>query len=278
MPDKIWIKDFSILFDQTRWYEFWPSAIQTSEERINSFVRLAFYSSILLSLYHTNTKYMFIFIFVLLFTFMIYKGHPDMNPEHPKSLAKQIEEKTIQKLNSPENNTVLNNFTPNIGIIPGGKFSSNIVENTPTIENLENTDNTQRIYPETCIKPTVENPFMNYNYTNFDKDGNLIDTQGCDPNDPVIKKMIDEKFNNNLFKDTSDLFGKNNSQRQFYTNVNTGITNDRESFAKWLYLNPKTCKEDQSMCSNQNFEDLRSNRYIFPDDTQNPVNNSAKLR
>ena len=276
MGDQIWIKDFSILFEQSRWHQFWPSQIQTSEERINSFVRLAFYSSILLSLYHTNTKYMFIFIFVLLFTFMIYKGHPELNPEHPKTIRKQIEEKTLQNLNSPENTKVLNNFTPSLtGLSPGGQFSSNITEN---LENLENTIDNTRIYPRTCIKPTVDNPFMNYNYTNFDNNGNLIDTQGCDPNNPEIKKMIDEKFNNNLFKDTSDLFGKNNSQRQFYTNVNTAITNDRESFAKWLYLNPKTCKEDQSMCSNKNFEDLRSNRYIFPNDTQNPNNNSAKLK
>ena len=44
---------------------------------------------------------------------------------------------------------------------------------------------------------------------------------------PNLNKLIDEKFNYNLYKDVSDIFDKNNSQRQFYTTPVTTIPNDQ---------------------------------------------------
>jgi len=44
----------------------------------------------------------------------------------------------------------------------------------------------------------------------------------------------------------------------------TSIVNDQDKFANWLYNNPATCKETQDACIGQNYEDLRSNRFIFP--------------
>ena len=61
-----------------------------------------------------------------------------------------------------------------------------------------------------------------------------------------------------------------NSQRQFYTMPNTTIPNAQDDFAKWLYANPKTCKEDQEFCLR--YEDVRAKRPVFVDPTQNPVN------
>jgi hypothetical protein len=81
---------------------------------------------------------------------------------------------------------------------------------------------------------------------------------------------MDEMFNHNLFKDVNDVFGKMNSQRQFYTMPNTTIPNAQDDFAKWLYANPKTCKEDQEFCLR--YEDVRAKRPVFVDPTQNPVN------
>ena len=60
--DNIWIQDFNILFQKDKIADFFPSKEQTNEERINSIVRLSFYSSIVLSMYYSNTKYLFIFV------------------------------------------------------------------------------------------------------------------------------------------------------------------------------------------------------------------------
>ena len=72
------------------------------------------------------------------------------------------------------------------------------------------------------------------------------------------------------------MFGKLNSQRNFYTTPSTTIPNDRESFQKWLYNTPQTCKENQEFCNSLNYENLRSNRFIFPEPEQNPIT-SKKL-
>ena len=222
MTDQIWINNYQVLYDTDKLTNFFPIKDKSNEERLNCIVRLSFYISVVLSIYHSNFKYIYIFLLGLFITWIIY--------------------------------------------------SKNSLDTTDTIEKLEN--NTPNIKSTQCVKPTLDNPFMNAtmkDYMNFDKNGDTIDRpEACDPNDPVIKKDIDSKFNNNLYKDVSDVFGKMNSQRQFYTTPSTTIPNDRESFAKWLYDSPQTCKENQDRCLK--YEDTRAKRYIFPDPSKNPVN------
>ncbi len=119
----------------------------------------------------------------------------------------------------------------------------------PVIENFENN----------CVRPTRQNPFMNAtmgDYLNI-KDGKIVDRgPACDVTDPAIKKDMDEKFRHNLYTDVNDIFGKYNSQRQFYTMPSTTIPNDQEKFAKWLYGDMgETCKENGDYCNR--YEDLR---------------------
>lgn len=142
------------------------------------------------------------------------------------------------------------------------------IENQETIETLKNQN-------KECTLPTLDNPFMNptmKDYMNFDKEHKIVDRPpACNTDDPNIKKQIDEHFNNNLYKNVDDIFGKMNSQRQFYTVPSTTIPNKQDEFAKWLYLSPKTCKEDQDYCLR--YEDLRNKKPIFVNPEENPVNN-----
>lgn len=123
-----------------------------------------------------------------------------------------------------------------------------------------------------CSKPTLDNPFMNAtmkDYMNI-KDGKIVDRPpACDISAPGVKEDIDKLFNNNLYRDVDDVFGKMNSQRQFYTMPSTTIPNDRESFQKWLYDSPMTCKEDQNYCLRN--EDIRAKSMVFYDNTVNPT-------
>jgi hypothetical protein len=162
-------------------------------------------------------------------------------------------------------------------------FTFYIYQNKPTLiqtedekteEHLEDEKKVEKLENEKCTMPTIDNPFMNVtmkDYLNTDSEtGKIIDRPvACDTSDPEIKKQIDKLFDNNLYKDVNDIFGKMNSQRQFFTMPSTSIPNKQDEFAKWLYLNPKTCKEDQDYCAP--FEDLRAKRPIFVDPMQNPV-------
>jgi hypothetical protein len=126
---------------------------------------------------------------------------------------------------------------------------------------------------ENCTRPTLDNPFMNVtmkDYLNVE-DNKIVDRPpACDASDPEIKKEMDIAFNNNLFRDVNDVFGKMNSQREFFTMPWTEIPNRQGDFADWLYKSPKTCKEDQDYCVR--YEDVRSKRPVVGDPTQNPVN------
>lgn len=97
------------------------------------------------------------------------------------------------------------------------------------------------------IKSTKENPFMNILLTDYVDDPNR--PPAGDITDDQVKKEVEKNFNHNLYKDVDDIWDKNNSQRQYYTNPNTTIPNDRDSLAKWLYGNMACCKDgNMSAC------------------------------
>ena len=91
-------------------------------------------------------------------------------------------------------------------------------------------------------KPTAANPFMNvlldeikYNPTRAPADSI------SDPNNKII---LDDYFRVQWFSDPTDVFGRSQGQRQYYTMPSSSIPNDQGSFQNWLYLIPgKTCKE-----------------------------------
>jgi hypothetical protein len=235
--DKFWYHDMYVIIQSNRLTEFFPTKDQTLEERFNALVRLSLYSSIILYYYNKNYRYFSIFIGTLLLTYYVYTNSPE----------KSVKDADIEVVNKP-------------------KASDNKNEGVESLENLEQ---------PVCTRPTLDNPFMNVtmkDYLNVDeKTQQIVDRPAaCDTTDENVKRSMDEMFNHNLFKDVNDVFGKMNSQRQFYTMPNTKIPNAQDDFAKWLYANPKTCKEDQEFCLR--YEDIRAKRPVFVDPTQNPVN------
>ena len=120
---------------------------------------------------------------------------------------------------------------------------------------------------ESKIEPTVNNPFMNIDLIADDK------TKKAAPiswNDKEIKEKIEDKYNYNLYRDVGDLYGKSNSQRQFYTMPSTTIPNNQTSFAKWCYSTGPTCKETSVYCAPQ----MNPVPYI---DNTNVVQNNNQL-
>ena len=96
------------------------------------------------------------------------------------------------------------------------------------------------------IEPTVNNPFMNINLITSDK---TKDAAPSSWNNDEIQDEIEDKFNYNLYRDVGDLYGKSNSQRQYYTAPSTTIPNNQTGFAKWLYGQGPTCKEKSIYCA-----------------------------
>jgi hypothetical protein len=97
-----------------------------------------------------------------------------------------------------------------------------------------------------CKTPTKDNPFMNPEI--LDYNSNKMQEPACTSyNNKGLQNSTNNIFNESLVRDVNDLFGKNNSQRQFYTVPGNSIPNDRGTFQNWLYATPKTCKEGNGL-------------------------------
>ncbi len=117
------------------------------------------------------------------------------------------------------------------------------------------------------IEPSVNNPFMNINLITDDK---TKESAPVSWNNDEIKDEIEEKYNHNLYRDVGDLYGKSNSQRQFYTMPSTTVPNNQTSFAKWCYSTGPTCKETSIYCAPQ----MNQEPYI---DTSNVIKDNNQL-
>ena len=117
-----------------------------------------------------------------------------------------------------------------------------IIKKTPDIDNT--------------ISPSTHNPFMNFNIMN---NTNNQEKQPIN-NDP---KLIENKFNEGLYKNVDDVFDKSHSDRQYFSMPWTGPSNEQGDYSKWLYNNlNNTCKIDQDKCQKSIYEDLRVNKPI----------------
>ncbi len=104
----------------------------------------------------------------------------------------------------------------------------------------------EKMVENECVKPTVDNPFMNFN--------NITDSRYRAPacksyNNKEIQEEINENFNDKLYRDVGDLYNKNNSQREYYTMPSTTAVNEQTSFAKWCFNTGPTCKEEGIKCA-----------------------------
>jgi len=178
--DPFWKDDVSILTKKYRLIEFIPTADMTVVEKLNAITRLTIYLGVLLTIFYSNSNFLYIPLIGMAFIYMTYQNSP------------------FSQQGSGEINNVL-------------------------------------------TQPTVQNPFMNVLLTEYTD--NPTRPPAADVEDPNVKNKIDEHFKNGLYRDVNDIWDKGNSQRQFYTNPSTTIPNDRDTWMKWCWNTPYTCKD-----------------------------------
>jgi hypothetical protein len=129
---------------------------------------------------------------------------------------------------------------PDVGVI--GKNNEGIA--SLPIECVGNSKKAFECNPK-ATQPTSANPFMNV----------LIDELKYNPNrpaaksvlDPLVQTTLNDFYKTEFYADPTDVFGKNQGQRQWITMPSTSIPNDMDSYQNWLYRVPfKTCKEGNS--------------------------------
>lgn len=277
--DPFWYNDLSILINSHRLTEFFPDNKLSLDENLNAITRMGLYVSILLMLYTKNIRWINLFIIILLFTYYLYsnksneQSNGNTNEQSNGNVLMKIPNNNLaEPYNKQESLTKINKiekFESNIDseILDSELINSQLASVNDNI--YANWNDTVDIKSDkkntTCTEPTIDNPFMNMtmkDYLNTDNKGDIIiRPEACSTYDSNIKKEIDNKFKNNLYKNVNDVFGKFNSQRQYYTMPSTDIIPDiNGEFKNWLYKSPKTCKENQDYCLK--YEDVRAKRPI----------------
>jgi hypothetical protein len=112
-------------------------------------------------------------------------------------------------------------------------------------ENFTSED--RELDPENCQPPTKDNPFMNYTVGDLIESPNRL--PACDYE--KVKDEMRKQFRSHLYSDSSDIWGKFISDRNFYTMPNTEIVNDQTGFAQWCFGNSGQCKSEGKNCLKQ---------------------------
>lgn len=273
--------DYRDLYRDGKYVNFFPKFESTRAQQLNAITRFLIYFMIIILIFGYSDGYLYVPIIGIILVIIIHnimKNDEDSQQkefdriiEYRKDLREDEREERKRELQHDgeeyfefldlkdekkpyqlESGNIDSDGNFNIGakIGPGKYFEDEDKEKSLfTVEELED------YRKNTCRRPTLENPFMNPDITEYN---NGDPPAACNSYDEDIKDDMRVNFNHDLFRDVDDLWERKNSQRQFYTTPNTAIPNKQKEFAQWLYNIPKTCKEDGVNCLR--YEDLRYKR------------------
>jgi hypothetical protein len=126
------------------------------------------------------------------------------------------------------------------------------------------TSKDKTLSPNICQKPTNDNPFMNYTL------GDLMDNsnrpRACKYDD--VKDEMRNEFRSHVYTDSSDIWGKFISDRNYYTMPNTEVVNDQTGFALWCFGNSGECKSFGTNCLKQRDPTYHRGRFTTLDDDE----------
>lgn len=109
---------------------------------------------------------------------------------------------------------------------------------------------------QNCTIPSKDNPFMNFTLNEYTE--NPYKPAACDIQNDSVRISMKRNFNKGLNRNIDDIFGKNASDRQFYTTPNTQIINDQQGLADWLYKAGPTCKENTYNCTKNLYRHIQA--------------------
>ena len=242
--EQFWADDPGELYKNYKFLVIVPTKNMTKIQQLNALTRLILYIMVLCLLLSEAGLFIIVGIMILVFItlahrlfyndyFPVPKNQNNIkNTESTKS--ENIEGFTdLHKIQSgyydSDNNLILGYRQPPYLKLPHSENAYNVYDLIDCDKNM-------------CRRPTPNNPFMNPGLLEFGTENPPV---ACNVNDEEIKEDIKVNYDHMLFRDVSDVWERQNSQRNFFTLPNTAIPNNQTEFAKWLYWIPgfANCKE-----------------------------------
>lgn len=240
-----WFNDLNQLIDYNKLDRFIPKNDMTYKEKTNSIVRLSVYVGIILSILTSNYLYLYVPLGMMLFSYVMY-------------LLKKVDNESNEKIKDALNKSNINVSDVDKDHLTisekfGNNFKTNDGLNYDEIRRQKQSEQNTFLNKK-CVNPSKNNPFMNPGPMTPRDIG-----PPCSPLNEENQKIIEKNFNVGLFKDANDIFNKRNGFRQFYTVPGNTFPNNRDTFMKWCYSRPKTCKEGNgNQCVANNEYKLRN--------------------
>lgn len=287
--DEFWIHNPKVLLN--KYYEILPTKEMTRIEQMNTVSRLLFYIFILVIIFDKNIEVITFILIGLLLIIVLYfiyssdkqeiindllnenkdefeKFESKNNILDNQGLKKNILDLYEQKKN--QNLKLLNSkFEDKVELQSGYiDFDGNykIGENNADISIYEENKKEPKISlnkskilnNKHCRSPTVENPFNNIVFSDYLQEGNI--PQPCNTNEESITEM-QNLYNSSIYRNLSDVFERENSQRTFYTVPIEQSPESQTDFANWLYKTGPTCHENSNYCKYYQDPSMISQRY-----------------
>lgn len=258
-----WANDISVLYTNKKYLNFIPTSEMSRIEQLNAVTRFCIYFLILACITQKSEIWIQAPVLIIVFTYVLFVAFESDNDGKMETIKSAKSTDSVETfLNSSHNNKNI--------ILEAGQYDEQNKLVTDTYQSSKHDkskkkrkmsqnkkysfDNMTEYTKATCRKPTPANPFMNPTANDF---GIEMPPQACNIDDEDIRDKVTTSFNQDLFMDVSDLFERQNSQRQFYAIPGSNYP-DTIGFANWLYSPESTCKINQSKCGA--FEDMRYNR------------------
>tara|TARA_B100001093_G_scaffold510518_1_gene576550 strand:+ start:1344 stop:1988 length:645 start_codon:yes stop_codon:yes gene_type:complete len=121
--NNFWFDKPSILFDNQKMYNFFPKKNMSIEEQLNSLVRLSMIITLFLILINKEVNYIYINIFCLIFTYLIYNYSKNERESFSDNLEKRIVKPTQD---NPFMNVIQTDYSDNPNREAISKLSNNI--------------------------------------------------------------------------------------------------------------------------------------------------------
>ena len=111
--DKIYIKDFSILFETNRLLDFIPTDKMTYNEKINALMRFAIYITFILCLLKANYVYLYILLVAAALTYIAYTFRGDKEGfAVEEEECEELSEEGIKNCQEPTSDNPFMNLLP----------------------------------------------------------------------------------------------------------------------------------------------------------------------
>ena len=264
--DKFWTEDTSVLYNMNTIFDIIPNNNMTREEQLNAITRFCIYFIILLYLTENDSEWIKLPVIIIIFVvilFYIYKN--DNNSKFKEFYRNKINKKKVKSLNNDDEYNYNEEYLYKKNNLNEKRDYDLKVLNSLEEESDKSLDKMKKINDieysreeieefdnNNCRIPTRNNPFMNITQDELNKP-NI--PKACNVDDEKIKDDIENKFNDEIFRDIDDLYNIKNSQRQFYTIPVSNYMPDTKKFAEWCYKMPLNCKSNQENCLK--YEDLK---------------------